>query len=84
MVKDQIFEGCDQNTDLEFNCGVKEEAFPCLGKCFIKVDYLSSGDVYKLNCNHCKIWTSLPDGASLVVTHIIECSLYGYGRRVKD
>lgn len=75
---DQVFE---QIEDRE--CGVTEENFPCLDKCCSKSDSLS-GNVYTKNCPYCSIWTSLPDGASLVITHIFECPLYGYGKRVKE
>lgn len=82
MAVDQTFEDSGGNTDPVSDCGVTEGTFP-LGKCCSESDFLS-GDVYKKKCPHCSIWTSLPDGASLVVTHIFECSLYGYGKRIKE
>lgn len=83
MTDDQVFEDSDGNTDLDCDCGVVEGVFPCLGKCYIKSNS-PSGDIYKRNCPHCSIWTSLPDGASLIITHIFECPLYGYGKRIKE
>jgi hypothetical protein len=67
----------------EDSCGVAEKAFPCLCKCCAKSSSLT-GDAYKKNCLHCSIWTSMPDGASLAITHIFECSLHGYVKRIKN
>ena len=83
MAGDEIFEDSGRNIDLGCDCGATEGAFPRQGKCCSKIDSLS-GDGYKKKCPHCNIWTSLPDGASLAVTHIFECSLYGYGKRIKE
>ena len=65
------------------DCGVSEEGFPQLGKCCAKSASIS-GSVYQQRCPHCSIWSSLPDGASLEVSHIFECALYGYGKRIKE
>lgn len=64
-------------------CGVPEERFPCSGICYRR----SSSDLgitCVSKCRHCRIWTSLPDGASLAVTRIFGCDLYGYDKRIKD
>lgn len=86
MADDEFFkqiEGSGKDSDLGSGCGVAAGIFPCPGKCCDKSSSLS-GDVYKVICSHCSIWTSLPDGASLAITHIFECSLYGYGKRIKE
>ena len=83
MTDDQIFEDSGGHPDPGCDCGVTGGTFPGFNKCCVKSDS-PSGDSYKKNCPHCSIWTSLPDGASLKVTHIFECSLHGYGRRVKE
>lgn len=86
MAEDQLFKqikGSGKDGDFGSGCGVTEVTFPCLGKCCSKYSSLS-GDVYKVICPHCSIWTSLPDGANLVITHIFECLLYGYGKRIKE
>jgi len=67
----------------DYGCGVPEGQFPLLGKCCSQSTSIS-GTVYKDVCRYCSIWSSLPDSASLKVTYIIECSLYGYGKRVKE
>jgi hypothetical protein len=65
------------------NCGVVEEQFPCIGKCYSK-NYSNSGIYCYSKCVHCSIWTSIPDGASLDITHIFGCTLYGYDKRIKE
>ena len=65
------------------DCGVPEEGFPQPEKCCSK-GVAISGTVYRKKCPFCSIWTSLPDGASLEVSHIFECTLYGYGKRIKE
>jgi hypothetical protein len=65
------------------NCGVNEEMFPCLGKCFDK-----NASVFKVSyaqvCPYCQISTSLPYGPSLKTATIVECARLGYGRRVTE
>lgn len=65
------------------DCGVFEENFPCMCKCYSRSDS-TSGVVYKNVCPYCSIWTSLPDGASLEITHIFDCSIFGYGKRMRE
>lgn len=65
---------------LEKDCCVSEEIFPCLGKCFRKIDTIS-GVAYEKLCPSCRIWTSLPTGANLTVTSIFECEERGFGKR---
>lgn len=83
MAGHQDFEDSGGNHHPGSDCGVTEGSFPGLGKCYVK-NHSLSGDVCKQRCSHCSIWTSLPDGASLAVTSIFECSLYGYGKRIKE
>lgn len=64
-------------------CGVTEEAFPRMGTCCGWAKSVA-GMVYSAVCPHCSVWTSLPDGASLAVAHIVECAVWGYGRRVQN
>lgn len=72
-----------KTTEGEQDCGVTEERFPCIGGCCDKLVGLM-GTVLKPRCPQCRIWTSLPDGNSLKVAAIIECGLYGYGKRMID
>ena len=65
------------------DCAVKEGEFPCLGKCCVKSSSLTS-NTYQKTCHYCSIWASLPEGISLSVTYIVECSCHGYGKRIKD
>ena len=63
--------------------GLQEGQFPGQGKCYNE-DSPISGKVYKQACSYCSIWTSLPEGADLVVAHIFECNFYGYVKRVTE
>lgn len=65
------------------DCGVLEGEFPRIGKCCSKSTSIS-GTVYQEICPCCSIWSSLPDGTSLAVSYILECTLYGYGKRIKE
>lgn len=65
----------------EQDCGVPEERFPCNGRCCDKLLGLTV-TVFEPRCPLCRVWTSLPDGDSLKVATIIECGLYGYGKRI--
>ncbi len=69
--------------DIGSDCGVTEKAFPCIGKC-CDLSINMAGTVYRKICDCCDVWTSLPDGGSLEVAVIFECSRHGYGRRVKE
>lgn len=81
-----------QNSDLLDNsgvdaeagngCGVSEEDFPCIGKCYSINDSIS-GTVCRNICPYCSIWTSMPDISSLEVAYIFDCPVLGYGRRMK-
>jgi len=64
-------------------CGVPEERFPYIGECYLR-SISNLGITCGSKCVHCRIWTSLPDGASLTVTRIFGCDLYGYDKRIKD
>lgn len=65
------------------DCGVPEGEFPRLGKCCSKTGSIS-GTYYEQLCAFCSLWRSLPNGTTLAVNNIIECSRYGYGKRIKD
>jgi len=68
--------------DRQMDCGVSEEAFPCQQRCCKKTG--SESEIkYSQSCPYCVIWVSMPDSVDLTVTHILECSLYGYGIRIK-
>ncbi len=67
----------------QIECGKGEESFPYLNVCCKKRVPLWEGR-YEALCSCCKVWTSMPYGDQLVVTHIIECSQYGYGKRIKE
>lgn len=81
-LRDAQLDGIGGGSGLESDCGVAEEAFPQAGKCCSKSTSLA-GTVYRQSCPCCSLWSSLPDGASLEVTYIVECTLYGYGKRIK-
>lgn len=62
-------------------CGVTEEGFPRNEICCICSDY-GQGQRYTKICSNFTSWISLPDSESLKVTAILECGLYGYGKRI--
>ncbi len=64
-------------------CDVREGQFPKLGKCLADSRTLS-GMVFSQVCPYCTISTSLPEGANLVVAHMLECTRYGYVKRLKE
>lgn len=82
-LSDEQLDNTSGGTGAGADCGVQEGRFPRLGKCCSK-DKSISGTVYKRTCPYCSIWTSLPDGESLIITYIFECSLYRYGKRTKE
>lgn len=63
-------------------CDVLEEDFPCIEKCYAKIESISV-TAYRYNCPYCNLWTSLPDGENLEITYIFDCSLLGYRKRLK-
>ncbi len=64
-------------------CVVPEQQFPELGTCCrLKAGELNAA--YEKICPNCGVWSSLPDGEDLSVSHIFECTLYGYGKRLKE
>ena len=62
-------------------CGVTEEGFPRNEICCICSDS-GQGQGYTKLCSNFTSWISLPDSESLKVTAILECGLYGYGKRI--
>lgn len=69
--------------DPDDNCGVKEDMFPCMGKCCRKNGAVFMAS-YEKTCPFCDISSSLPYGLSLKRTTIFECGRLGYGRRVTE
>lgn len=63
--------------------GIVESEFPCMDRCFRKSTAVPDGG-YEALCPHCGIWTSLPEGAALKVTHIFDCAACGYGKRMTE
>lgn len=64
-------------------CGVSGESFPDFVKCCARSTSML-GTSYEERCSCCSIWSSLPDSTSLKIAYILECSLYGYVRRLKE
>ncbi len=62
-------------------CGITEEGFPCNEIC-CKSSGSEPGQACTKICANFRSWTSLPDSKSLKVTAILECGLYGYGKRI--
>lgn len=83
ILEDQLLAGIGGGTGASGGCGLQEGDFPGRGKCFNESRSISGKD-YQKSCPYCSTWTSLPEGANLVVAHIFECSLYGYVKRVKE
>jgi hypothetical protein len=68
--------------NLQMACGVSEDGFPSLHRCCEKI--ASESEIkYSQSCPYCTVWASMPDSADLIVTHIVECTRYGYGKRIK-
>lgn len=80
---DELLAGISGGTGAGKGCGLQEGQFPRARKCFNESRSIS-GMVYWEDCPHCSIWTSLPEGTDLVITHIFECTLHGYVKRVKE
>jgi len=83
LTRDEELDDIGGGTGAGADCGVPEEQFPNLGKCYSKGNSIS-GTVYKKVCPYCSIWSSLPEDTNLAVTYIIECTLLGYGKRIKE
>ena len=79
-LEDKPLAGIGGDTGAGNSCGLQEGQFPKPGKCFEESRSIP-GVVFKQACPYCSIWTSLPEGAKLVVAHIFECTLYGYVKR---
>jgi hypothetical protein len=67
----------------DVDCGVSEEMFPCLGKCCRKNSALFMA-LYEKTCPYCEISASLPYGENLKMVTILECSRFGYGKRLTE
>jgi hypothetical protein len=82
-LEDDKLAGIGGGTGAGNDCDLQEVQFPRPGKCFNESMSIS-GMVFQQACPYCSIWTSLPEGADLVVAHIFECTLYGYVKRVTE
>ncbi len=82
-LEDEMLAGIGGDTGTGNSCGLQEGHFPSLGKCFNESRSIS-GMVFQQACPYCSIWTSLPEGANLIVARIFECTLHGYVKRVKE
>jgi hypothetical protein len=81
-LEDELLAGIGGGIGAGNNCGLQEGQFPRPGKCFNESRSISV--VFQQACLYCSIWTSLPEGVDLVVSHIFECTLHGYVKRVKE
>ncbi|MBP7331150.1 MAG: hypothetical protein KBA08_02375 [Firmicutes bacterium] len=77
---DELLANIGGGTGAGNDCCLQEGEFPRPGKCFNESGSMS-GRVLQPACPYCRTWTSLPEGANLVVAHIFECTLYGYVKR---
>jgi hypothetical protein len=82
-LEDELLAGIGGGTGAGNGCGLEEGQFPGSGKCFKESKFIS-GMVFEPACPYCSIFTSMPEGADLIVAHIFECTLYGYVKRVKE
>lgn len=80
---DEQLDDINAGGGFQYVCGISESQFPQQRKCCNQILTLQ-GTVYEKICPYCSIWTSLPEGGSLKVAHIIECTLYNYGKRIKE
>jgi hypothetical protein len=65
------------------HCGVIDKHFPCIGKCCCESRTIM-GVTYEKSCDNCNIWASPPNGGSLSITYLFNCSLYNYDKRIKE
>jgi hypothetical protein len=73
----------EKGADSSWHCGVSEDHFPLMGTCCQKKASMA-GPVYEAICPYYDIWSSLPEGVSLKVTHIFDCAAWGYGKRIVE
>ena len=64
-------------------CLVPEQQFPEIEIC-CRLKTGEGNAAYEKICPNCGVWSSLPDGEDLSVSHIFECTLCGYGKRLKE
>lgn len=69
--------------DKDEYCGVNEEMFPYIEKCYRKNDSLLN-TLYERVCPYCDISSCLPYGSSLKVVTIFVCFKLDYGKKVTD
>ena len=72
-----------ESANQEEYCGVNKTDFPCLKHCCERA-VLTFGGSFQARCPNCTVWRSPPDGDSLMVTHIIECTKYGFFKRIQE
>ncbi len=82
-LEDELLQGVSGGAPPGYDCNLGEDEFPKQGKCYDQGRSVS-GKVIKGICPYCRIFTSLPEGADLVVAQMFECSLYGYVKRIKE
>ena len=73
----------EKNEENSEPCSVDKDSFPCIGKC-CQMNKSAVDNFYEAICQRCEVWKSLPDSDSLKVVTIIECGLYGYGKRLEE
>lgn len=86
---DDFLENISAGKKSGFDCGIQEGQFPKPGICYGEV-YVTPGMSYAADitynpiCPYCSIWTSPPEGANLVVSHMFECKMFGYAKLIKE
>lgn len=80
---DDLLSGIAGGLEAGHGCDVQEGQFPLLGRCLAESSSIV-GKALSQVCPHCSISTSLPEGASLVVAHMLECTMCGYVKRLKE
>lgn len=73
----------EKNEENSEQCSIDKDSFPCFEKC-CQINKSAVDDFYEAICPHCEVWKSFPDSNSLKVSTIIECGLYGYGKRIEE
>jgi hypothetical protein len=73
----------EKNAEITEQCYVDKKSFPCFEKCCLNKNSAAESFIEAI-CPNCEVWKSLPDSDSLKVVTIIECRLYGYGKRIEE
>lgn len=72
----------DEFTEVNMDCLVNENSFPCMEKCCNKSDTETDKAITAI-CPYCSVWTSFPDSESLEVIAFLDCRLKGFAKRIK-